>query len=545
MRLHLPHPSVFSRLLPMALLMLGLSLAEASTLMGTVTDAGDKSVLANVVVTATSPTMTGEKVTRTDGEGNYRIAELTPGTYTLRFERDEYRPFVRADIKVGNDRTLRVSCALLPRNLGEEIEPAKPKVSLSDLLINLPAEIDLRRQQSPVRDQGERGTCTAFGMMAALENLAGVPLDLSEQWAYGKVKLQAYVEAPERRYEEGAALARYVTSLRLDGVIAEEMMPYNPAAPIWKEATPNRQRFEKDLGGAKIYDLLSFTRWSWNLRPDSYELRQGAAAKDVDWIKRQLWSSAAPVVVGYQVVAPYWMQHTGRRYMTPASCVRVVEGGETNSWEIAGARHGSNLAAKINAEQLQVVGLGANVIEGGHAVAIVGYDRHGFIIKNSWGTEWGEQGYGRMTYDFHRLFALEAFTARALDFSPEATTDSAVGFTNSAVRLKVVPAVSASGKPALQLSLVWHGPGTPVVWRKARYTVLGEGRGELWNEERTTLTAKEETFRSGYPVTIELREQPSAELNVYVRLSAQDESPRLLPFPHVKRTIAEYAPMNQ
>lgn len=36
---------------------------------------------------------------------------------------------------------------------------------------------------------------------------------------------------------------------------------------------------------------------------------------------------------------------------------------------------------------------------GGHAFAIVAYDRHGFWIQNSWGTGWGKGGLARLTYD--------------------------------------------------------------------------------------------------------------------------------------------------
>ena len=36
---------------------------------------------------------------------------------------------------------------------------------------------------------------------------------------------------------------------------------------------------------------------------------------------------------------------------------------------------------------------------GGHAFALVGYDEHGFIVQNSWGTRWGSSGFARLTYD--------------------------------------------------------------------------------------------------------------------------------------------------
>jgi len=46
---------------------------------------------------------------------------------------------------------------------------------------------------------------------------------------------------------------------------------------------------------------------------------------------------------------------------------------------------------------------------GGHAIAIVGYNKDGFIIRNSWGTRYGEQGYALLRYqDFDKI--LECWT---------------------------------------------------------------------------------------------------------------------------------------
>jgi hypothetical protein len=43
--------------------------------------------------------------------------------------------------------------------------------------------------------------------------------------------------------------------------------------------------------------------------------------------------------------------------------------------------------------------------EGGHAVAIIGYDKEGFIIRNSWGTMYGIDGYYHLKYeDFNNSF---------------------------------------------------------------------------------------------------------------------------------------------
>lgn len=42
--------------------------------------------------------------------------------------------------------------------------------------------------------------------------------------------------------------------------------------------------------------------------------------------------------------------------------------------------------------------------QGGHAISIVGYDKKGFIIRNSWGTSYGEDGYSTIDYSDFNLF---------------------------------------------------------------------------------------------------------------------------------------------
>jgi hypothetical protein len=69
----------------------------ASNLTGTVVDAATKAPVADVVVTATSPSLQGEQVVVTDGSGLYRVPQLPPGTYSLRFEKETYRPYSRTE----------------------------------------------------------------------------------------------------------------------------------------------------------------------------------------------------------------------------------------------------------------------------------------------------------------------------------------------------------------------------------------------------------------------------------------------------------------
>ena len=44
---------------------------------------------------------------------------------------------------------------------------------------------------------------------------------------------------------------------------------------------------------------------------------------------------------------------------------------------------------------------------GGHAIAIIGYNTKGFMIRNSWGKSWGEKGYTLLNYDdFNHFYEL-------------------------------------------------------------------------------------------------------------------------------------------
>jgi hypothetical protein len=46
---------------------------------------------------------------------------------------------------------------------------------------------------------------------------------------------------------------------------------------------------------------------------------------------------------------------------------------------------------------------------GGHAVAMVGYTSTGFIIRNSWGTGWGDKGFAYASNAYAKKAFTEAF----------------------------------------------------------------------------------------------------------------------------------------
>jgi hypothetical protein len=48
----------------------------------------------------------------------------------------------------------------------------------------------------------------------------------------------------------------------------------------------------------------------------------------------------------------------------------------------------------------------------GHAFAMLGYDERGFLIQNSWGTEWGSYGYAILSYDDWLRNAMDCWVAQ-------------------------------------------------------------------------------------------------------------------------------------
>jgi hypothetical protein len=69
--------------------------------------------------------------------------------------------------------------------------------------------------------------------------------------------------------------------------------------------------------------------------------------------------------------------------------------------------------------------------KGGHAMVVVGYDdsRQAFKVLNSWGREWGENGYGWISYSAFKRRVREAYSAQDIvvndptNINPNPTTD--------------------------------------------------------------------------------------------------------------------------
>jgi Carboxypeptidase regulatory-like domain/TonB dependent receptor/TonB-dependent Receptor Plug Domain len=88
-----------------------------AVLVGRIQDAESGKPIVDAVVTVTSTSLQGEELAVTDASGMYRIPDLPPGTYVLRVEKENFRPYARDAIELHADTTIRLNASILPEAL--------------------------------------------------------------------------------------------------------------------------------------------------------------------------------------------------------------------------------------------------------------------------------------------------------------------------------------------------------------------------------------------------------------------------------------------
>lgn len=229
----------------------------------------------------------------------------------------------------------------------------------------LPAVVDHRSGQSPVKDQGGRGTCVSHASMGLLEAYAHIEDDLSEQYTH--YKFNQFLGRP---HNEDAGLKTTDAApflARTDGrVCLERDWPYIPNQATINamvqnntynppQTAINNQRF--GIGAYKIIEDKGLT---------------GESIKNTRYLE-------ALVYQGYNIVF---------------GCYASWDDKDNNGV----------LDPLLNSNGTPASGAG-------HAMLIVGYNRTDqyFIVKNSWNTTWGHSGYGYFSYDFFRACAKYGF----------------------------------------------------------------------------------------------------------------------------------------
>ena len=242
--------------------------------------------------------------------------------------------------------------------------------TIMEAVASLPSKVDHTSDMSPVKDQGQLGSCVGFAVSAMkecqerkehLEEIAkgkrGRPkvYDYSEAWIYWNAK---QID-PWGVEDEGTSIRYAMQVLKKIGVPTEKGWPYKDVNDVDAIGEP-----------AKWANMVA--RWALI---DSYW-----RVENLDELKVALVDGPVPIgvpcfyeifFVGSDGIVPY-----------PA-----------------------------NPDQYY----------GGHAICAVGYDdaRQLVKFKNSWGRGWGENGYGYLPYTYVRDFLWDAWASQDLSVTKD------------------------------------------------------------------------------------------------------------------------------
>jgi C1A family cysteine protease len=230
----------------------------------------------------------------------------------------------------------------------------------------LPERVDLRADCPPVQDQGQLESCTAHAIGAAIE-FDQAKQELPDRFTPSRLFIYYWERWLEDKVESntGVMLRNGVKVINRAGAPPESLWPYDP--------DPVSGRFKEEPSQAA-------SDAARHQRAVSYQ----RIARDVDDMKACL-ASGYPFMFGFTVYERFEsdeVRRTGRASM-PRPAERAVTG---------------------------------------HAVLAVGYvdSDQRFLVRNSWGSDWGMDGYFTMPYAYllQRSLARDFWTIRVLGDGP-------------------------------------------------------------------------------------------------------------------------------
>lgn len=232
----------------------------------------------------------------------------------------------------------------LPDQRDLQYRPLKPAVSK---FLDIPEAVDLRSLCPPIYDQGELGSCTANAIVGAYEfdqikqdELISNRQPLSRLFLYyNERNMEGTVDS-----DAGANIRDGIKSIGIDGLCPEVLWPY---------------------------DISKFAETPVDL-----------CYKQASLNKAILYSAVAPTIQDIQTVL--------------ADGYPVVFGFTVyESFESADIAKSGIMPMPKRSER----------VVGGHAVVAVGYyeSPQQLLVRNSWGAEWGMNGYFLMPFGYLHL----------------------------------------------------------------------------------------------------------------------------------------------
>jgi C1A family cysteine protease len=233
----------------------------------------------------------------------------------------------------------------------------------------LPSKVDLRKSCPPVYDQGDLGSCTANAIGGAFE-FEVMKQNMSDDFMPSRLFIYYNERAIEHtiKTDAGAQIRDGIKSVNKQGVCPESMWPYN----VTKFASkPPASAFKAALK----HQALSYQ----------------SVSRVLSQMKGCL-ASGFPFVFGFTVYESF-------------ESSTVAKTGKLNM-------------PKKTEQSI-----------GGHAVMVVGYDDKAkrFTVRNSWGPDWGINGYFTMPYDYllDENLSDDFWTVRIVEINPAAKKPAA------------------------------------------------------------------------------------------------------------------------
>lgn len=208
----------------------------------------------------------------------------------------------------------------------------------------LPSSVDLRDKSPEVYDQGELGSCTGNAIAAAIQ-FDQIKQGVATQFTPSRLFIYYNERVIEGTVESdsGAMIRDGIKSVNEQGAPAESLWPYNISKFTQR---PSDQVFEEALNHQALeYGRVGQTNTSF----------------------KKVLAAGYYVIFGFSVYSAF-------------------------------DDIGSGSKALLNLPKQN------EALEGGHAVAMVGYQMMGkklyYIVRNSWAADWGDKGYFYMAANY-------------------------------------------------------------------------------------------------------------------------------------------------
>jgi hypothetical protein len=247
----------------------------------------------------------------------------------------------------------------------------------------------------------------------------------------------------------------------------------------------------------------------------------------------------------------YWSKHTGTamQKIDLDDFVLVKQQNKFYPYSVAKAKI-PGLSEKVLKNQVETGFSDTSLIpNASHTVCIVGYDANGFLIKNSWGEDWGDKGYGWISFDYHRLLAIEALLiiSGTVDGDPSKEPLSVIP---GDIWLKSCPlfmkANAAEGTPDQTLmgfSITYHGAGMIPRFEKIEYKIYDD-YAKLIETNTVTIKKTDQEKYDGHEefVLEKSNTDPGKKFTVAVTFTPVLQRPFTNTYELVEKVTKEYRP---